>query len=46
VSEDVARQFAKDKGMTYIETSAIKTCNIKEAFVGLVRPKPNPSSST
>lgn len=37
VSEDVARQFAKEKGMTYIETSAIKTSNIKEAFVALVR---------
>lgn len=39
VSEDVARQFAKEKGMTYIETSAIKTSNIKEAFVALVRPR-------
>ena len=45
ISEDVARQYAKDKGMTYIETSAIKTSNIKEAFVGLVRPKLSATSS-
>ena len=32
--------------MTYIETSAIKTSNIKEAFVGLVRPKLSATSST
>jgi hypothetical protein len=45
ISEDIARQYAKDKGMTYIETSAIKTTNIKEAFVGLVRPKLSATSS-
>ena len=39
VTEEIARQFASERGMTYIETSAIKTVNIKEAFIGLLRPK-------
>lgn len=37
VNEVTAREFALEKGMTYIETSAIKTSNIKEAFLALVK---------
>jgi hypothetical protein len=37
VGQEAARQFAREKGMAYIETSAIKLSNIKEAFAGLVR---------
>ena len=37
VTEDEAKAFAADNGMVYIETSAIVTRNICEAFAALVK---------
>lgn len=39
VEESAAAQFAAEKGMAYIETSAIETANIREAFLSLVQPR-------
>lgn len=48
VEESTAAQFAAEKGMAYIETSAIDSANIREAFLTLVKPRLrlNRSSST
>ncbi len=38
VREEVALAFAKERGMlAYVETSAIETTNINEAFMELVK---------
>jgi len=39
VEESAAAQFAAEKGLAYIETSAIDSANIREAFLTLVKPR-------
>lgn len=39
IEESTAAQFAAEKGLAYIETSAIESANIREAFLTLVRPR-------
>lgn len=39
VEESIAVQFAAERGLAYIETSAIQSDNIREAFITLVRPR-------
>ena len=39
VTESTAAQFAAEKGMAYIETSARDSANIREAFLTLVKPR-------
>lgn len=43
VSESIAQEFAREKGMIYFETSSFKTSNIKEIFLAFARPKSNTS---
>jgi len=48
VEESMAAQFAAERGLAYIETSAMESANIREAFLTLVRPRMrlNRASST
>ena len=39
IEESTAAQVAAEKGLAYIETSAIESANIREAFLTLVRPR-------
>ena len=39
IEESTAAQFAAERGIAYIETSAIESANIREAFLTLVRPR-------
>ena len=39
VEESQAAQFAAERGLAYIETSAMESANIREAFLTLVRPR-------
>ena len=39
VEESKGAQFAAERGLAYIETSAIESANIREAFLTLVRPR-------
>lgn len=39
VEESTAAQFAAERGLAYIETSAMESANIREAFLTLVRPR-------
>ena len=39
VEESMAAQFAAERGLAYIETSAMESANIREAFLTLVRPR-------
>ena len=39
VEESMAAQFAAERGLAYIETSAIESANIREAFLTLIRPR-------
>jgi Ras-related protein Rab-1A len=39
VEEATAAQFAAERNMAYIETSAIDTANIREAFLTLIKPR-------
>lgn len=39
VEREKAEKFAQEHGMKYIETSAVSTVNIKEAFVALLKSK-------
>ena len=40
VTVETAEKFASDFGLMYIETSAVATVNITEAFVSLVKSSP------
>ena len=42
VTRETAEKFAKDNGMSYVETSAVATKNVKEAFVQLIKSKIGP----